>query len=73
MNKVFPRVLQSCAEALSEPLHHLFSQSLHYAILPPSWKIHKIVPVFKAGDPNSVRNYHSISLLSNTSKVLERF
>ena len=29
-------------------------------------------PIFKAGDPNSVRNYRPISLLSNTSKVLER-
>jgi len=72
MDKISPRVLQSCAEALSEPLHHLSSQSLHYAILPYSWKIHKVVPVFKAGDPNSVRNYHPISLLSNTSKILER-
>ena len=54
------------------PLHHLFSLSLRYATLPTSWKIHKIVPVFKAGDPNSVRNYRLISLLSNTSKVFER-
>ena len=35
-------------------------------------EIHKVEPVFKAGDPNSVRNYHPISLLSNTSKILER-
>ena len=32
----------------------------------------KTVPVFKAGDPNSVRNYRPISLQSNTSKVFER-
>jgi len=31
MDKISPRVLQCHAEALSEPLHHLFSQSLHYA------------------------------------------
>ena len=36
------------------------------------WKIHKIVPIFKAGDKTSVKNYRSISLLSSTSKVLER-
>ena len=71
-DKISPRILRSCAEALCEPLHHLFSLSLRYATLPNSWKIHKIVPVFKAGDHNSANNYRPISLLSNTSKVLER-
>ena len=71
-DKISPRILRSCAEALCEPLHHLFSLSLRYATLPNSWKIHNIVPVFKAGDHNSANNYRPISLLSNTSKVLER-
>ena len=72
LDQISPRVFQSYAGALCVPLHHLFSLSLRYAILPTSWKIHKIVPVFKAGDPNSVRNYCPISLLSNTSKVFEQ-
>ena len=46
--------------------------SLRHATLPSSWKIHKVIPIFKAGDHCSVRNYRPISLLSNTSKVLER-
>ena len=40
--------------------------------MPSKWKIHKIIPVFKSGDPTSVKNYRPISLLSNTSKVLEQ-
>ena len=36
MNKISPRVLQSYAEALNEPLHHLVTQSIRYAILPSS-------------------------------------
>ena len=72
IDAISPRVLQSCAEALCEPLHHLFSLSLRHAIVPSSWKIHKVVPIFKLGDVNSVRNYRPISVLSNTSKVLER-
>ena len=72
MDKISSRVLQSCAEPLTEPLLHLFSQSLRYATLPTSWKVHKIVPIPKAGDPHSVKNYCPISLLSNTSKVFER-
>ena len=58
--------------AICEPLHHLFSQSSNHATLPLCWKNHKIVTIFKAGDANSVKNYHPISFLSIVSKVLER-
>ena len=70
-DKVSFGVLQSCAEALTEPLFHLFFHSLRYVTLSTSWKVHNVVPVPKAGDPHSVRNHRPISLLSNTSKVLE--
>jgi len=46
--------------------------SLKYAYIPSSWKIHKIVPIFKAGNKTSVKNYRPISPLSSISKVLER-
>ena len=72
IDNISPRVLQSCAPALCESFHHLFSLSLHHATLPSCWKIHKILPIFKAGDSNSVKNYRPISLLSIVSKVLER-
>ena len=50
----------------------LISQSLNHATLPSCWKIHKIVPISKAEDANTVKNYHPISLLSVVLKVLER-
>ena len=71
IDSISPRLLQSCASALCELFYHLFSQSLHHATLPSCWKIHKILPIFKAGDSNSVKNYHLISLLSMVSKVPE--
>jgi len=71
-DEISPRVLQSCAQSLCAPLHYLFSMSLRYASIPSMWKVHKIVPIFKAGDSNTVSNYRPISLLSNVSKVLER-
>ena len=57
-DKIGPRVLRACAAVLTKPLHHLFSISTRYAVIPLQWKIHKVIPVFK--------------LLSNTFKVLER-
>jgi len=55
---------------------NLFTIYSHYCLysyghIPTEWKIHKIIPLFKAGDPSSVKNYRPISFLSNTSKVLE--
>jgi len=72
MIKFPPIVLSKCASVLYQPLHHLFSLTLKHGCLPTDWKIHKIVPIFKSGDPSLVKNYRPISLLSNTSKVLER-
>ena len=66
-----PSILVSCASALYKPLRHLFKTSLKYGVVPEQWHMHKIIPIFKSGDPCSVRNYRPISLLSNTSKVLE--
>ena len=71
-NKAFsPRILQICNYVLCEPLYHLFIMLLKYAIIPEAWKMHKVVPVFEAGDISSVKGYNPISLLSNISKVLE--
>jgi len=46
--------------------------TVKYGYLPNEWKIHKIIPIFKSGNRVLVKNYHPISLLSTTSKVLER-
>ena len=61
----------SCTSALCKPFHHLLNVFLKYGVIPSQWHIHKIIPVYKSGDSSSIRNYHPISLLSITSKVLE--
>ena len=63
--------LQSCIDTLCELFYHLFTLLLCYAIVQSSWIIHEVVPIFKAGNPNTVKNYPPISLLSNSSKVLK--
>lgn len=44
----------------------------HNTSSPTEWKVHSIAPIHKSGDRASVENYRPISLLSSTSKVLER-
>ena len=67
-----PRVLKSCACALSEPIHHLFKVSLSCSCLPSEWTIHCITPIHKSGDKSLISNYRPISLLCSISKVLEQ-
>ena len=67
-----PGVLKKCAYSLCRPLHHLFATSLSNHNIPSEWRIHVITPVHKSGDKSLVNNYRPISLLSNTSKILER-
>ena len=68
---ISPAVLKNCATALTKPLHYLFSYAICYCCLPSEWQIHCIIPIFKAGNKNSVSNYRPISLLCIVSKVLE--
>ena len=71
-DEIAPIILKLCADVLYKPIHYLFSLSLKHGAIPSSWKTYKIVPIFKSGDASLVRNYRPISLLSNTSKILER-
>jgi hypothetical protein len=65
-----PIVLQRCAVALTEPVHHLFSQCLSQSYLPKDWRTHNVIPIPKSTDKSSVSSYRPISLLS--CKALER-
>ena len=64
--------LKSCTTSLTEPLTELFNLSFQSGRIPHEWKIHKIRPVPKMGSQTEVPNYRPISLLSITSKILEK-
>ncbi len=72
LDGIGPKVLKYCALPLCEPLCHLFQTSLNSGVIPSEWKLHNISPIYKSGDRSLVSNYRPISLLSSTSKVLER-
>ena len=66
------RMLKGCSGSICEPLAEIFNCSLSSDKLPQDWKLSAVTPIFKAGDPTEVCNYRPISLLSVTSKLLER-
>ena len=54
------------------PLADIINLSLLKGNFPDKLKIAKIIPIFKAEDPNFFVNYRPISLLSNFSKFFEK-
>ena len=52
-----PILLSKCASVFYKPLHYLFNLTLKFGYLPCEWKVHKIIPVFKSGDPTYINNY----------------
>ena len=46
--------------------------SLNNGVVPSQFKIAKVIPIFKAGEKNSMDNYRPISLLSVFSKIMEK-
>ena len=57
----------SISSSLCSLLHH----SLTSGCFPTEWKVSNVTPVFKSGNKSSVSNYHPISLLSISSRLLE--
>ncbi|MFZ2538543.1 MAG: reverse transcriptase family protein [Oscillospiraceae bacterium] len=64
--------MKSCASSLAYPISFIINKSLKDGIFPDKWKLSHVVPIHKKGDKQLKVNYRPISLLSNTSKVLER-
>ena len=66
----------NCFETLQRfsclPLALLFNLSLSTGCIPTEWKIHRIRSIHKESDQQNEANYRPISLLSITSKVLEK-
>jgi Reverse transcriptase (RNA-dependent DNA polymerase) len=57
---------------IESPILHIFNRSLATGIVPSKFKIAKVVPIFKSGDPADMNNYRPISLLCTFSKILEK-
>ena len=65
-------IIKDISEYISAPLTQIVNLSLAKGIFPDQLKISKIVPIYKADDPELFSNYRPISLLSNFSKIFEK-
>ena len=71
-NSVPMKILKDLKKELSKPLTILINLTFSLRIFPNCLKIAKVIPVFKKGDQQECNNYRPISLLPNTSKLIEK-
>ena len=64
-------MLKMSGNAIIEPLFKIFKNCLKCGIFPDDWKKGNIVPIFKKGDKQNIKNYRPIFLLPICSKIFE--
>ena len=65
-------MLKICGVSICKPLEIIFGSCLNHGKFPEEWKKANVVPVFKKGDKQCVKNYCPVSLLPICSKIFER-
>ena len=63
-------MVKSLKNELYMPLTLIINQMLYTGIYPNAFKIAKVIPIFKKGDPSLLTNYRPKSLLPTLSKYL---
>ena len=64
--------VKSIAPYILTPLLKILNLSLTTGVVPNDFKLAKVIPVYKNGDPRIFSNYRPISILPCFSKILER-
>ena len=58
--------------SICKTLEIIFQNCLRSGKFPPEWKKANVVPTFKRGDKQCIKNYHPVSLFPVCGKVFER-
>ena len=66
------KIVKIASEHILRPLTHIINQSLDSGVVPGQLKMAKVIPIFKAGDPEQLQNYRPVSLLPVFSKIYEK-
>ena len=67
-----PKLLYEAGRSIVPSLTKLLNLCFSSSKVPQMWKHANVMPLFKKGDPSELNNYRSVSLLSCTSKIMER-
>ena len=67
------RMLKICGFSLYKPLEMIFKQCIETGVFPSEWKKSNIVPIYKKGYQQTLKNYWPVLLLSICGRILESF
>lgn len=70
-DEICTKLLKMTKVVISPILAALFQQSIDTGCVPFAWRIARVIPIFKSGDPSVPLNYRPISLTSIVCKLLE--
>ena len=65
-------MLEICGDTICKTLEVIFKQGLTTGVFPPEWKKGNIVPCYKKGNKQILKNYCSVSLFPVCRKIIER-
>ena len=65
-------LLKKCVCVLSHPLYLIYRACLDGGVVPKSFKIGNVTPLFKSGSRGLAVNYRPITLTSHLSKIFEK-
>ena len=66
------RMLKLSSNSIWKPLEIVFNRCFEKSMFPNEWKKGNVVPVFKKGDKQILKNYRPISLLPVCGKIFEK-
>ena len=66
------RILCDSINEITPVLSHLFSLIYKHKEIQKQWRISKIIPLLKKGNPTKIENYRPIANLCSTSKIFEK-
>ena len=72
-NDIAAKLIKEYSDLFATVIVEDFDKCMHDSTFPKSFKISKVIPVHKKDEPFDKNNYWPISILSNLSKINERY
>lgn len=69
---IHTKVIKDNIQHLATPIMQIIKNSLKQGVVPSKLKVAKIVPIYKAGERNLVKNFRPICILPIIDKILEK-
>ena len=65
-------IIKMIAHEIVPAITHIINLSIQQASFPSLYKIAKVIPLFKKGDPLEAKNYRPVAILCIVSNIIER-